>query len=241
MSGLRVVLFDVDGVLLDSLTPHLKICEDKSSEYGLRLRIPNASEFKAMVRRGVRISPMKYFFLAVGFPEEFAEKANRQYQEVFMREYAPAPFPDVPWTLKALHDSGLQLGIVTSNVRANVEEALGESMLLFRPDGVFSKDSAAGMSKSEAIASAIARFRVSPSEAIYVGDQPADWEAAKDVGVNFLGVTYGWGISDEDKDFPLAGEIVEVFRYISGHVDSAASDREGQATAYSTRHLFGSD
>ena len=221
MSKLRVVLFDVDGVLLDSLSPHLKICEDKSREYGLGLKIPNTSDFKKMVRRGTRISPMKYFFMAVGFPEEFAEKANQQYQKVFMQAYAPAPFPGVYEMLRGLHN-GRQLGIVTSNVRSNVVEALGLSVEFFRPDCIYSKDELAGVSKSQAIASAMRKCQGSPGETIYVGDQPADWDAANAAGVKFLGVAYGWGISKEDKDFPVVGEVREIYRYISDHANSAA-------------------
>src|SRR5262245_27142364 len=110
MSALKSVLYDVDGVLLDSLTSHLQICEDKSREYGLNLRIPSPAEFKKMVRSGVKISPMKYFFIAVGFPNDLAEKANDQYQRVFMRDYAPAIFPGVEESLRALHHSGMHLG-----------------------------------------------------------------------------------------------------------------------------------
>jgi phosphoglycolate phosphatase-like HAD superfamily hydrolase len=214
MSDLKVVLFDVDGVLLDSLTPHLKICEDKSIEYGLGLKIPDATEFKKMVRRGVKISPMKYFFMAVGFPEEFAEKANQQYQRIFMQAYAPAPFPGVHETLRALCNAGRQLGIVTSNVRSNVVEALGPSSTFFRPDCIYAKDDMADLSKSQAITSAMNKFQCSPRETIYVGDQPADWEAAKAAGVKFLGVAYGWGISEDDKGFPIVREVREIYRYV---------------------------
>jgi hypothetical protein len=72
MGEIKLVLFDVDGVLLDSLVPHLRICQDKSREYQLNLRIPNPSEFRTMVRAGVKISPMKFMFMAVGFPEALA-------------------------------------------------------------------------------------------------------------------------------------------------------------------------
>jgi phosphoglycolate phosphatase len=209
---IKAALFDVDGVLLDSLTPHLKICEDKSQEYGLGLRIPSASEFKEMVRTGTRISPMKYFFLAVGFPDEFAERANFQYQQIFMKAYAPAPFPRLRPMLAALHDAGIRMGIVTSNVRANVVEALSGNISFFQPDCIFSKES--GVSKSQAIKSAVRKLGSAPAETIYIGDQPADWQAAKDAGVNFLGVTYGWGFSEQDGGFPTVGDVPGISRYI---------------------------
>jgi phosphoglycolate phosphatase-like HAD superfamily hydrolase len=209
--NLRVALFDVDGVLLDSLRLHLKICRDKSREYGLGLKIPSAREFKKLVRSGVPISPMKCFFLAVGFPEEYADKANRQYQDVFMRLYAPRPFPGVHRVLQALHDSGLQLGIVTSNVRANVVGALGPSMKFFHPDCVLTGDKARNSSKAELIVTALKILDANPAEAVYVGDQPADWEAAKAAQVNFLGATYGWGISEDDQEFPLVNRVSDIY------------------------------
>jgi len=217
MTTFRAALFDVDGVLLDSLMPHLKICEDKNKEYHLGLTIPGPSDFREIVRRGVRISPMKYFFMAVGFPEQFAEKANREYQEIFMRDYAPAPFPGVAWTLRALHDAGQQMGIVTSNVRANVVEALGDNMKFLNVNCIYCKDDIVGLSKSEAIVSAMDNFQVSRLETIYIGDQPADWDAAKTAGVTFLGVSYGWGISEGDTGFPVVTHVCDIYRYISAH------------------------
>jgi len=214
MSGFRGIIFDVDGVLLDSLTPHLKICEDKNKEYGLGLKIPNAAQFKKMVRAGVRISPMKYFFTAVGFPESLAEKANLQYQEIFQQKYAPHPFAGVHETLHALKEDGLQLGIVTSNVKANVVDALGASIQFFCADCIFTKDDLVYSSKSQAIKQALHRLQLNPDQAIYIGDQPADWEAAKSASVPFLGVTYGWGISEQDKDFPVVHNVSEIYRFV---------------------------
>ena len=228
MNRLKLALFDVDGVLLDSLTPHLKICEDKNKEYGLGLKIPTAIEFKRMVRNGIRISPMKFFFTAVGFPERVADDANAQYQKVFMKEYAPATFPDTYSVLSTLHKY-LQLGIVTSNVKQNILGALGQSMEFFNPQCIYTKDDN-GLSKAAAINSALKKLQLSPQEAIYVGDQPADWEAAKEMGVNFLGVAYGWGISEEDTEFPVAKCPPDVPKYIlnwNSHVNSTEQHSRG--------------
>ena len=68
-AGLKGVFFDVDGVLVDSLPQHLQICRDKAAEFGLNLRIPSIDEFRQLVSRGTKVSPMRCFFLAVGFPE----------------------------------------------------------------------------------------------------------------------------------------------------------------------------
>lgn len=204
------VMFDVDGVLLDSLTPHLQICADKSREYGLGLSIPTPQAFKGMVRAGVKISPMKFFFQAVGFPSDYADLATAQYNETFIRDYAPKPFPEVAQMLSILATSGLPLGIVTSNVRSNIDSALGSSMRFFRPDCIFTKDHPAQDSKAEALRSAAKKMDVLTNEMAYVGDQPADWTAARQAGVRFLGVTYGWGISDDDEEFPFVTSVMAI-------------------------------
>lgn len=208
------MIFDVDGVLLDSLTPHLKICESKNLEYGLGLSIPPAAAFKQMVRAGVKVSPMKYFFEAVGFPSHYADQATAQYSETFMRDYAPKPFPQVGDMLSRLTTLGLRLGIVTSNVRSNIDSALGRSMRFFHPECIFTKDHPVTDSKADALRAVAKRLKVASMETIYVGDQPADRMAAKEAHVNFLGVTYGWGISEEDTDFPSVKNVMAIAEYI---------------------------
>jgi N-acetyl-D-muramate 6-phosphate phosphatase len=214
MQTLTSVMFDVDGVLLDSLTPHLQICEDKNREYQLGLAIPRPEEFRQMVRRGVKISPMKFFFQAVGFPSKYADRAFEQYQGTFMRDYRPEPFPQIDEMLFKLASAGLKLGIVTSNVRSNVDAALGPNMRFFEPKCIITKDDYASDSKKDALLSAAKRLNVDIISTIYVGDQPADWVAAKETGAGFLGVTYGWGISENDTDFPVVNDVMAVAGYI---------------------------
>ena len=217
----RLVLFDVDGVLLDSLGPHLKICEDKRREYGLDLRIPTPDELCAMVLRGVKISPMIDFFKAVGFPDHLAGRADDDYRRIFMTDYAPQPFPVIHETLRELHDQGFVLGIVTSNVRANVVTPLAASMPFFRSDCVLAKDSFAPFSKATAIEKVVARCGVPKDCVTYVGDQPADADAAKAAGVEFLGAAYGWGISGNE-DFPSVRRPEDIARYFVGLRDRAS-------------------
>ncbi len=76
---------------------------------------------------------MEYFFLAVGFGSESAKKADVRYKERFHATYKAAPFPHVHETLKALHDDGVRMGIVTSIIKANVVAALGGSNTVSTP------------------------------------------------------------------------------------------------------------
>jgi phosphoglycolate phosphatase len=213
-----LVIFDADGVLIDSLAAHLQMCQNKNVEFGLGLAIPSATRFREMVRQGVKISPMNYFFRAVGFPRKYADLAFEQYKATFMRDYAPKPFPQVGEMLSKLTMAGLRLGIVTSNVRSNVDSALGANMKFFHPRSVITKDDAVSDSKSDALLAVARSLRINVIEAMYVGDQPADWMAAKEAGVNFLGVAYGWGISEEDKQFPVVSSVMGIVEYVLNDV-----------------------
>lgn len=216
---IRAVFFDVDGVLLDSLAAHLRICEDKSREYGLNLRIPDAREFKRLARRGVRISPMTHFFRAVGFSERDAERADAQYQAVFGTKYTPPVFPGIPDLLEGLRRHELTLGFVTANVRRNVESALGSLLEYFHPRCRFTEDHPAKLSKAAALKVGACELKVPPQELLYVGDQAADWAAAREAGTRFIGVTYGWGISDEDSSFPKADSPEAILSYVTGTME----------------------
>lgn len=221
MKTISLVIFDVDGVLLDSLAPHLRICRDLNDEYSLGLSIPGMDEFRRMVAHGIKVSPMEDFFKAVGFTEDQAKKADEYYKVNFMKRYAPKPFVGVDQMLAKLGATGQTLGIVTSNVRANVDDALGSSMRHFNADCIFTKEGGQSPSKPEALKLCAEKLGVDPGRCLYVGDQPNDWKAARAAHVQFLGVTYGWGITGEATDFPTVNDVGELAEYlissIQGH------------------------
>jgi len=207
---LKAIFFDVDGVLVDSLASHLAICRDKSREFGLGLKIPDATELRAMVARGVTISPMKEFFLAVGFPEPQAERADEDYRREFAKRYPLRPFPGATEMLEDLAEHDIPLGFVTSNTRAIVESALGSAIEIFKPDLRFTVDDPRRLGKAEALCRSAEIVQASPAELIYVGDQPKDFEAARSAGTQFVGVTFGWGILAGDARFETVGSIEEL-------------------------------
>lgn len=212
---LRAAVFDVDGVLLDSFGPHLQFCKDRGAEYGISISVQNADEWRRIVSSGVKISPMRYFLLAVGFPDDrVLDVILEEYERAFVQDYPSRSFPGIEEMLSRLSVVGLKLGIVTSNVRANIESALGPNMRFFQPECVFTKDDTINRTKAEAIRMAAERFGFTTPEVTYIGDQPSDWQAAKEAGVNFLGVAYGWGIYANDDRFSVVENVMAIADHI---------------------------
>jgi N-acetyl-D-muramate 6-phosphate phosphatase len=199
---LSVVFFDVDGVLLDSLPQHLRYCALKAREYRFDLRLPDIDQLRDAIGRGLVVSPMLRFFLAVGFPVKLAERGVADYEREFARRCPPRPFPGVEPLLRRLRDAGLVLGLVTSNTRANVEPALGAAIGAFDSRAMFFHEPAvpAGESrdKRSSLLEGARRLGVPAASCVYVGDQPGDVAAAAAAGVRFLGVRYGWGLVHPD-------------------------------------------
>lgn len=206
------VFFDVDGVLIDSLPQHLRVCQDKAREYGLTgVIVPDVTEFRRRVSNGTRVSPMLYFFLAVGFPQAAAERAVREYEQDFAARYRPQPFPGIEPMLRRLRASGITLGLVTSNIQANVDPALGAALDHFDPSCRFYFDHAASpRPKSWCLREGARRLNLDPGHCTYVGDQPADAHAARDAQVHFLGVTFGWGLVDGQQDLVLVDGVAQI-------------------------------
>ncbi|WP_300670632.1 HAD family hydrolase [Desulfoluna sp.] len=218
MPDFKAVFFDVDGVLLDSLPPHLALCRALNIQYGLGLDIPDIAAFKRIARSGVPISPMVAFFRAVGFPEEEAKRGDHEYRMHFTKRYRIPVFQGVQEMLQRLTDSGLYLGIVTANTLTNIQKPLKSAFSLFHPPCVFTHDTTEGLPKAEAIRKGAKILGITPSEILFVGDQRSDAQSATDAGAHFLGVTYGWGIAAVKMSGPTAGSPDEIAAWVTHRV-----------------------
>ncbi|WP_158810210.1 HAD family hydrolase [Beijerinckia sp. L45] len=220
MIGRRgAIFFDADGVLIDSLPAHLRICRDKAEEFGLSIAIPSVAEFRRLVNRGAKISPMRFFFAAVGIPENLLDRAVRDYEHDFAERYRPALFRACETVLAALRRDGWTLGLVTSNTSANVLPILGDSVAHFDPDCIFTLDRFSHHPpKAWCLQEGARLLDLVPEDCFYVGDLPSDGAAAAEARFRFLGVTYGWGLERADQRFETVDDLTDIPEYMKSSI-----------------------
>jgi phosphoglycolate phosphatase len=99
------------------------------------------------------------------------------------------PIEGIPEVLARLHGRGHRIGILTSNSESNVAAFLSRHDL---PYFHFVRTSSKLFGKASQMKKIIKEEKVPPADALYVGDETRDVEAAKESGLRMAAVTWGY-------------------------------------------------
>jgi HAD superfamily hydrolase (TIGR01509 family) len=184
---MKVILFDFDGTIVNSLSTILTVTNRLSTEFGYPpidaetfRKLQNLSS--RQVFQELDISIFKLPFLARRFNREYA------------REVPTLPFiPGMKETLLDLKKQGHWLGIVSTNSSKNIQAFLKYQGIYEQFDVVSCSLSLFG--KNRLIQRILRQHQFLPENAIYIGDETRDIEAARRSGVTAIAVT--WGFNSE--------------------------------------------
>lgn len=180
----QLILFDFDGTLADSSGATLAIANRLSRNYGYA----SLSETEAA---HLRNSGIREILRQSRVPLRRLPSWMREVRKELAREIpamsSPAGLTD---TLFALKETGVLLGIVTSNSRENVQ-------LFLQTQGwsacfEFLECGSNLFGKNRLIKRAFNRAGLSAFETCYVGDEVRDIEAARRARVTSVAVTWGF-------------------------------------------------
>ena len=102
-------------------------------------------------------------------------------------------------TLEKLKNNGYLLGVATLKRENFAKEILKNLNLLSNFDIVCGMDEKDSLTKADIIKNCISELNIKKEEAILVGDSEFDLKGAKEAGVDFLALTYGFGFRDREK------------------------------------------
>jgi pyrophosphatase PpaX len=194
MTGMRfpVVLFDLDGTLIDS-GPMIVASMKHAAKSVLGREIPEEVLSAAVGGPGL-VAQMHA--LAPDRVDDLVA-AYREHNEPLHDELEA--FWEVTEVLPRLRDEGRRLGIVTAKRRATVDLAFARLPELEQSFDVVitSDDTERHKPSPDPLLAAVERLGTTPAETAYVGDSPFDIRAAKAAGVYAIAVAWG-GIHSDD-------------------------------------------
>ena len=177
-----LAIFDLDGTLADSFPWFLRNVNDVADRFGFRRIEDNDVEelrhagSREIIRR-LEVPVWKLPGIAT-----------------HMRRMKAADLDGIPLfsgasaMLHALRDGGVTLALVSSDHEANARQQLGEAARLFAHFDC----GASLFGKVKKFRRVVKRAGFAPSQAISIGDEIRDIEAARDAGIACAAVTWGY-------------------------------------------------
>ncbi len=180
----KLIIFDFDGTLADTLSALLRITNRLAPEFGYsQISDEQVANLKYLssweIIRFSKVALWKLPFLLKRVKEEFpGEVRNVKF------------FPGVIELLNTLKLQGYRLGIVSSNSESNIRSLLKANQIEDLFDFV---TGASTFGKGKAIGKLIKQYDCSKSDVIYIGDEIRDIQAARSISIRIVSV--GWGFN----------------------------------------------
>jgi len=180
----QLAIFDLDGTLADSFPWFLRVLNGVADEFGFR-PVVGDDEVAALRRVGPRD-----ILTRLDVPVWKLPKIARHMRRLKAEHLDQIPlFPEAQRMLQAVAERGVQLALVSSDHENNARAQLGAATA-----ALFS-DFACGASlfgKAKKFKRVLKRSGVPPAQAIAIGDELRDIDAARATGVACGAVAWGY-------------------------------------------------
>jgi len=210
MGRFELVIFDLDGTLLDTAPDLYKALCDTLRDYGCE--IPPYGEFVKHIGGGA------YGFLQPFLPSEKWEEALLKLRSYYLNRYIceeTKPFEGIEEVLKTLKGKGFKLAVATNKITEGAERVLKLTGLRDYFDLVVGRDLPKEHKPSkEHILYITDLLGVSPSNTLVVGDRSDDILSAKSAGAKSAYALWGYvePLNGLEPDFFLKhpSEVLEI-------------------------------
>lgn len=179
---MKLLLFDFDGVLVDSLDVYEKTvsdCLEKINQPLTRgreefLELFEGNFYESLVQKGINLN--KFIEASVDILAAVDYNAMK-------------PFTAIRPVLDELQKHHILI-VISSNDSPTIKEALR----IYDFNGIFREilGSDFMFSKKDKILYAIKKYQVTPEDIYYIGDTTGDIKEGKQAGVKTVGITWGW-------------------------------------------------
>ena len=183
---IEAILWDLDGVLVDTAGLHYRAWRQLLSELGRSL---SEEEFRRTF--GLRNDLILRDMLGETSDEEVERLSERK--EALFRQHAAggvSPLPGAIDLVRRAREGGRRMALVTSTPRANIDLVLTGAGLAGAFDTIVAaEDVSRGKPDPEGYLLAARRLGVAPERCLVIEDAPGGIEAARRAGMRSLAVT----------------------------------------------------
>lgn len=189
----KTVIFDVDGTLFDT-SQGIFDCIRFVLE---SMKYPQLEE--QQLRKFIGPSVFDSFMGICGMSSEEAQKATQIYRSSYVDKFIGCSrlYDGMDVLLKELKSNGVKIGIATMKTGPQIEKLLDIFNLTEVFDSVSYAVPSGKKSKSDIINEVLEATGTAPENAVMIGDSIYDGIGAEKSDVDFIAVSYGFGITCE--------------------------------------------
>ncbi|HKY02761.1 MAG TPA: HAD hydrolase-like protein [Burkholderiales bacterium] len=179
----KLVVFDFDGTLADSMNCFLWAFRQVASRHGFR----SVEDAEVEALRGFSNKTLMRHLGIPGWKVPFIATDMRKL--MLSRVAEIQLFPGIPDMLRALHERGVRIAIVSSNSVETIRAVLGPGNVAYI-DHFDCGTSLFG--KNAKLKNLLRTGNLTPKQTLFVGDEIRDYEASKATFIPFVGVAWGY-------------------------------------------------
>lgn len=189
MKKYKAVIFDFDGTLANTYEGIFN--SYKYTAQKMKLAEPTYE----LVDRAIGSSPVEVFETKFGLDKDKSIEATKVYRERYSKNgiLEVELYDGMNELLEFLKSNNYYTGIATLKLEEFAIKMTKNLQIYELFDDIRGADSKDKLNKALILKKVLEILNIEPSEAILVGDSLYDANGAKEIGVDFVAVTYGFG------------------------------------------------
>jgi beta-phosphoglucomutase len=213
----RSVLFDMDGVILDSMPYHVRAWQEALSEHGFSVSAELLYLHEGAIEPDTAAAIFKDNKRFID-ADMFHEILERQ-MEIFATRYQPMikPFPEVPQLLKRLRNAGWKLAMVTSSHTEILKKVLPSEIKSYMDHIVTGDQVSRRKPFPDPFLAALSSLGKGPEACLVVENAPAGIMAAKAAALHCVALTTTLSEEYLSEADAILSSHAELINYLLGY------------------------
>lgn len=227
MGQIRALIFDFDGVILESVELKRRAAARLFPDHPERLpEVLRYWEENVSLSRYVKLRHIYARILHRPLSPQDEAELGAHFGADIAREYRSCPKVEGAVELLEAYRGRCLMFVASGTPEEELRDVVQAQGLAEYFDGVFGSPA----TKPDICRAILDRWAVDPAEAVMIGDSPLDLEAARAVGIDFLGRAHPAPGVFEGRDVPVVRDLREVRGLLDDRVLSARPGATAGAT-----------